>query len=88
MNKIFKYRIENIDQQEIEIPEGGKILTVQKQHEMAFIWVLVDPENKPEKRVFVVVGTGSSFNRYGYDYIGTYQMADGALVWHLFEFIQ
>lgn len=72
----------------IKLPIGSEILTVQNQNEDAFIWVLVDPNKETEERFFEVYGTGHSIN---YDmgverkYIGTFQIGNGALVFHLFE---
>ena len=80
VKQIWKYTVENI----IEIPKGAEVLTVQMQGPFnPCIWVKVDPENELEKRQFVVIGTGQSFDDTNYEYIGTYQ--DGPLVWHLFE---
>jgi hypothetical protein len=49
----------------------------------ACIWAKVSPENELEKRQFLVVGTGHTFDDTDMVYIGTYQ--DGPFVWHLFE---
>ncbi len=82
MKQIWKYKVENV----IEIPKGAEILSVQIQNGQMFnacIWVKVNPENELEKRKFVVIGTGHSFDDTNMKYIGTYQ--DGPFVWHLFE---
>jgi hypothetical protein len=80
MKQIWKYTVDNI----IEMPKGAEVLTVQIQS--AFnpcIWVKVDPKNELEKRQFVVIGTGQSFDDTDHKYVGTYQ--DAPFVWHLFE---
>ena len=82
IKQIWKYKVENI----IEMPKGAEILSVQIQNGQMFnacIWVKVNPENELEKRKFVVIGTGHSFDDTNMKYIGTYQ--DGPFVWHLFE---
>jgi hypothetical protein len=82
VKQIWKYKVENI----IEMPKGAEILTVQIQNGQMFnacIWAKVNPENELEKRQFVVIGTGHSFDDTNCEYIGTYQ--DGPFVWHLFE---
>ena len=80
--EIWKYKVENI----IEMPKEAEILSVQIQNGQMFnacIWVKVNPKNELEKRQFVVIGTGHSFDDTNYEYIGTYQ--DGPFVWHCFE---
>ncbi len=82
MKQIWKYKVENI----IEMPKGAEILSVQIQNVEMFnacIWAKVSSENKLEKRQFLVVGTGHTFDDTDMVYIGTYQ--DGPFVWHLFE---
>ena len=88
MNKtIYKYEI-HPSNLVLELPEGAEILTVQSQHEEAFIWALVNPYNKKAFRYFELFGTGHpvpcdmGINRR---YIGTFQLSGGALVFHLFE---
>lgn len=86
MKKIYKYVVPL--EGEIELPKGSRILSFQIQREDPCIWVLVDPlEEALEARQFRIVGTGHPM---GEDlesgvYLGTVQMANGALVWHLFE---
>jgi hypothetical protein len=80
--QIWKYKVENI----IEMPKGAEILSVQIQNGEMFnacIWAKVSSENELEKRQFLVVGTGHTFDDTDMVYIGTYQ--DGPFVWHLFE---
>ncbi len=82
IKQIWKYKVENI----IEMPKEAEILSVQIQNGQMFnacIWAKVNPENELEKRQFVVIGTGHTFDDTNYEYIGTYQ--DGPFVWHLFE---
>jgi hypothetical protein len=82
VKQIWKYKVENV----IEMPLDAEILDVQLQNGQMFnacIWAKVNPENELEKRKFVVIGTGHSFDDTNHKYIGTYQ--DGPFVWHLFE---
>ena len=82
MKQIWKYKVENV----IEMPKGAEILSVQIQNGEMFnacIWAKVNSENELEKRKFVIIGTGHSFDDTNMKYIGTYQ--DGPFVWHLFE---
>jgi hypothetical protein len=55
------------------------------QGEMPCAWALVDPEQPKVRRRFWVVGTGHPFpNWWGQLYVGTVQMREGALVFHVF----
>ena len=84
IKQIWKFKVENV----IEMPKGAEILFVQIQNRQMFnacIWAKVNPENELEKRKFVVIGTGHSFDDTNMNYIGTYQ--DGPFVWHLFEIV-
>ncbi|MEE9451060.1 MAG: hypothetical protein V3V72_13505 [Ignavibacteriaceae bacterium] len=86
---IWKFELETTEDQKIEMPVNAKILTVQSQDEIPCLWALVDPSAKKEIRLFEVFGTG---HPVGYDmgvnrnYIGTYQLQNGALVFHVFEY--
>ncbi len=85
--KVYKYPLELIPEQNIQIPFGSKILTVQTQYEDARIvclWALVDPERKPVERTIIIRGTGHELKEE-VKYIGTVQHAEGTLVWHIFE---
>lgn len=85
MRTIYKYPLQVTDCQVIEMPIGSRILAIQMQRGVPCLWATVDPEEeKKEKRFIRVVGTGHELSEY-IAYIGTYQMADGALVWHVFE---
>lgn len=87
--KIFKYPIPIRDTFSINIPEGGEILSFQVQTGTPCIWVAIPNENAQyEYRRFMVVGTGHAFDARGTKYIGTIQMNEGTLVWHLFEDLQ
>jgi hypothetical protein len=85
---IWKYEIPIRDLFEIEMPETSAVLCVQMQKETPCIWVGVygNPDNLIRKS-FAIVGTGQFFNDSEYLYIGTFQQYEGALIWHLFEWM-
>ena len=85
MKTIHKYRVTATDNQEIKLPKGAKILTVQVQHNESFMWIEIDPENDTESKYFEVFGTGHSMPEGKRIYIGTFQLHNGALVFHLYE---
>lgn len=70
----------------IQLPKGAKILTVQTQRGQPQMWALLDTLNDPERRSFIAFPTGVEIAPDVHlDYIGTFQLADGARVFHLFE---
>lgn len=84
--KIFKYQLETTDIQQVEMPEGAIILCIQTQNEEPCIWALVTPENDKVKRTFEIFGTGFNVSENeSRCYVGTYQLDNGALVFHCFE---
>lgn len=75
----------------LEIPMRASPLCVQMQtislgglRAVPQLWMLVDPAAPRVTRRFRIAGTGYSLPD-GLAYIGTFQMADGQLVGHLFE---
>ena len=84
---IWKFPIETTDFQNLVMPKGAKVLCVQIQDDNPFIWAMVDPSAEKEERSFLVLGTGHPVQTedLNLDYIGTYQLKNGLLVFHLFE---
>ena len=80
---IWKFPFEVTDEQEIKMPIGAQILSVQMQGDKPCIWVLVDTTAQKENRTVQVFGTGNPVSNEG-KYIGTFQMCDGARVFHTF----
>lgn len=72
----------------ILMPKDAEILTVQTQQLIPVIWALVDPNAEKEERHFEVFATGENIHcDMGIErkYINTFQIADGILIYHLFE---
>ena len=85
---IWKFALKITDRQSFEMPIDSQILTMQVQKGIAFLWILCDPKEKKETRYFETFGTGHSIHYdMGIDrnYIGTYQIFDGSLIYHVFE---
>ena len=85
---IWKFPVALEDKFSISIPSGAQILTLQLQRGRPQMWVLVNPEAPPEQRTFHIVGTGHRYSARTlslWRYRGTFQMQDGAFVWHVFE---
>ena len=85
---IWKFVLDTTDKQELEMPKGAELLSVQEQHGQPCLWALVDPNEVNESRIFEIFGTG---HPVPYDmevkrkFIGTYQLAEGDFIGHLFE---
>lgn len=85
MKTIWKYDLEgNVA---FEMPKGAEVISVQVQHRRPCMWAVVDTEAPKETRNFTIFGTGHGIPKdfFPAKHIGTFQMADGALIWHVFE---
>jgi len=86
MKRIFKYTLQVMDMQKINVPEDSTILTVQVQKGIPCLWVLVDTEKAHEDRFIQIVGTGNPIPEGIIRYIGTFQvLEDNWFVGHVFE---
>lgn len=87
MKTIWKFPIETMDRQALPLPRGARILAVQVQHGQPCIWAIVDPKADKETVEIRIHGTGHGLSEdsHTYDYIGTYQLRDGELVFHVFR---
>jgi hypothetical protein len=84
--RILKYDVLIEDTFYIYLPKRHEVLAVQMQHGKPYMWVEVDETTEKEKCRFHIIGTGNPYeDEKHYLYIGTFQMYDGELVWHLFE---
>lgn len=87
--KILKYSLRTCGLQFIEMPQDAQILCIQTQHQIPCLWVIGDLDATLEKRSFEIFATGNELipengNR---EHIGTYQLYNGDLVYHCFEFL-
>lgn len=83
---IYKYRLHAFEQQVIAMPSGASPLTVQVQGGVPHLWALVDPSQTAVDLVDIrMYGTGRLFDVAGLNYIATYQLDGGALVFHVFR---
>lgn len=89
MRTIWKYEFEMAGWFSLSLPAGAHILSLQVQREKPCLWALVDTEKAPEKRWFLLVGTGHEIVKPGkgmyFLYIDTFQLGGGGFVGHLFE---
>lgn len=83
--RIWKWRLTVTDSQIILMPRGAKILDVQNVKGIASIWALCDPNMECEARQIEIYGTGNIVPDNPGTYIGTFQIAQGELIFHVFE---
>ena len=85
MERIYKYKLKNEWDQNIEMLKGSKILTAQLQGDEICIWAMVDENNSNvnEKRNIVIIPTGTQIKYGDLKYIATVQQT--VFVWHIFE---
>ena len=86
MKKVWKFSLAIDDRQVLRMPVNAQILSVQAQKGSPVLWAIVDYETDViEERIFITHGTGHSVSEEAGAYIGTYQLRDGDLVFHVFE---
>lgn len=86
MTKVYKFPLEISDEQKVSMPEGAKVLTVQVQKGKPCIWAECNPDVKSVLRTFLIRGTGHPIDdEIKKEYIGTIQMCDDSIIFHVFE---
>ena len=87
--RVFKWKLPAASHFELTLPRGARLLTVQEQRGELMLWALVDPEAPTETRDFRIAGTGHLIDEDANTlrYVGTVQMSNGSLVWHVFEIV-
>ena len=85
LSKVFKYELKLVDEQEITVPEGTKLLHVDIVDGKVYVWAQVFPNRIGKHIVGIrIAGTGHPIN-YATSYIGTVIDREKGLVWHVFE---
>lgn len=85
MQTIWKFPLKVADYQQIEMPEGAEVLAVQVQHNIPCLWARVTSTNPLVEKGIFIVGTGNRVNEDCGRHLGTFQIANGSLVFHVFE---
>ena len=84
MNRIWKWPLVIADEQYVQVPSGGKFLAVQTQYGLPQLWALVDDAEPTVRYRINVHGTGHPVSARAEDYVGTFQLSNGDLVFHVF----
>ena len=87
MLTVFKYPVPFGDYFVLDLPLGAKVLAVDVQHGQPQLWALVNPDHKTEPRRFRFAGTGHPIEDTAdcLEYISTFQVEGGSLIFHIFE---
>ena len=90
MRTIHKFQLEMAQHQELPMPKGAKILTVQVQSYVPCIWAEVpaDSSVEMEQRTIAMFGTGHPipFDDYTKEvYIGTLTDEGGTFIFHVYD---
>lgn len=88
MKSVWKFPLAMTSAQEIAIPSGARLLAVQPQGEQVCLWAFVDTSAPKVSRHIAIIGTGHEAPAYGdLKHISTFQLHEGALVFHAFEIV-
>ena len=86
MTTIWKWKLEVTDKQILKLPTDAKMLCVQTQYDEPQIWALCDDKlDTKENRIITMHGTGNPIPANPGEYIGTFQIKNGLLCFHVFE---
>lgn len=86
MRTIYRYDLEEVPDQFIQLPRNAQILTIQRQTRLPLglsLWALVDTDEPLVDRKIILRGTGTE-DPGDHPYICTYQEQSG-FVWHFFD---
>ena len=81
MHTIYKYKLDLVQSQEIELPGNHKILSVQLQDGNLCLWAKI-VESEPRLYTFYIYGTGHPIPDGNLEYLDTVMI--NGLVWHIF----
>ena len=83
--KVLRFPMLLVDEQRIQIQQGAELLTVYMGHDYPCIWARVDTDAPTVIRRFLVRGDGQASPGLETAYVGTFQVAGGRLVFHVFD---
>lgn len=90
MKAVWKFPVplgEPSDVFTVMMPGGAELMTIQVQDGSPQIWALVSPDNLLMPRRFRIAGTGHPISETVNQYLGTFQLYGGSLVFHVFEVV-
>lgn len=86
MSVIWKFALNPVKEQTLQMPAGAKVLHVAVQYDNLYLWAQCDTDVPKEDRSFLIFGTGHEVDdsKVG-DYLGTGMIYGGQIVCHVFE---
>lgn len=87
MKTVYKYKLETVTAQVIELPKGAEVLSVKNQHEEICLYAKVDTEEKELQIITVLIfGTGHNIPPGANEakYVDTVSLQGGMLMFHVF----
>jgi hypothetical protein len=85
MRAVFKYPIPLLDNFELDLPVGAQPLSVDVQYGKPQMWALVDTSAPTAPQRFRLAGTGHPLTKDSLEFVGTFLIEEGALVFHVFR---
>ncbi len=86
MKKVYKYPLGIKSSASIVMLKNTEILKLDLQNNQPCIWAIVDiNQTEMKARTFRTYGTGQALEAHPGEYIDSYQVDDGKLVFHVFE---
>lgn len=85
ISRVYKYPLVPNDWISVSMPEGAEALCVQIQHGAPFLWARITVGNPLVIRHFRIAGTGHDLDGNVGRHVGSFQLAGGDLVFHVFE---
>lgn len=82
---IWKFPLEIIDWQTIDMPASSEVISVHEQHGLVCIWAKVATGLPITKRGVAIFGTGHALSGSAGKFIGTVLVDHGSLVLHVFD---
>lgn len=86
---VYKYKLSSHligrDGAKCEMPRSAGFLSLSRQGEDFYVWMLVDPDDVIVERFFFMVGTGWEFDVTGHDAFHLHTLHENGFVWHFFE---
>lgn len=81
--RIFKYELHPL-QKTMLVHDGCKFLSVQVQRGIPCVWVEVDTDMISIEIPIYIIPTGGQLPDANCEYLGTFQLEDGDLVFHVY----
>lgn len=83
--KIWKWGLRLTDRQEVAMPRGARLLDVQMQGDTCCLWAVCDEHAPIVTRCVGIYGTGNPIPDDLGEYIATFPMYGGSLIFHAFD---